>query len=109
MNLPFNHNRAYDDAEVVNRQTVEALIKTYGEYIAIFMPRKQIIHVQFERFEGDLMFYRKLDDMNKPRYAAEHSNDWVDITHSNLILAFPYANNEDGRLVRSISGGWGLH
>jgi len=29
----------------------------------------------------------------------------VDITHSNLILAFPVAD----RLVRSISGGWGRH
>ena len=105
MNLPFNHNHAYDVAEVVNRQTVEALIKIYGEHIAIFMPRKQILHVQFDEFVGDLMFFNRLDDMNKPENVSEYEEDWVDITHSNLILAFPVAD----RLVRSISGGWGRH
>jgi len=107
MNLPFNHNHAYDVAEVINRQTVEALIRTYGEHIAIYMPRKQILHVKFDRFENDLMFYSKMDDLNKTKHEAEYPTDFIDITNSNIILAFPQADNENNRLVRSISGGWG--
>ena len=46
---------------------------------------------------------------DKAEYEAEYPTDFIDITNSNIILAFPHADNENGRLVRSISGGWGRY